>query len=71
MAKVRPRSNPANATRDVLRPMRPGESPFDDLLYEKRGGVARITLNRPQVYNAYATGTLQELSRAVEDALAR
>lgn len=39
-----------------------------DILYEKRDGVARITLNRPKVYNAYATGTLEELSRAVGDA---
>ncbi len=53
---------------DVLQPMRPGESHFQDILYEKHEGVARITLNRPQVYNAYATGTLEELTRAVGDA---
>jgi len=53
---------------DVLAPMAPGEGAFRDLLYEKLDGVARITLNRPQVYNAYATGTLRELARAVEDA---
>ncbi|MHB8352045.1 MAG: enoyl-CoA hydratase-related protein [Thermoplasmata archaeon] len=43
-------------------------SDFHDLRYSKRDGVARITLHRPEVYNAYATGTLRELSRAVEDA---
>ncbi|HLY76488.1 MAG TPA: enoyl-CoA hydratase-related protein, partial [Thermoplasmata archaeon] len=48
--------------------MSPETAGFRDLLYEKRDGVARITLNRPQVYNAYATSTLRELSRAVEDA---
>ncbi len=53
---------------DVLEPMTPGESSFHDLLYEKHDGIARITLNRPQVYNAYATGTLRELARAIEDA---
>jgi enoyl-CoA hydratase/carnithine racemase len=53
---------------DVLRPMTPGEAPYRDIQYEKKGGVARITLNRTQVYNAYATGTLRELSHAVNDA---
>jgi len=48
--------------------MRPEEARFQDILYEKHEGVARITLNRPQVYNAYATGTLAELTRAVGDA---
>ena len=41
---------------------------FRDLRYEKAEGIARITLNRPHVYNAYATATLQELVRAVTDA---
>jgi len=53
---------------DVLAPMRPEDSGFNDLLYEKKDGVARITLHRPQVYNAYSTRTLQELARAVQDA---
>ena len=48
--------------------MAPGEIHFRDLLYEKREGVARITLNRPHVYNAYSTETLREISQAVEDA---
>ncbi|HLM91803.1 MAG TPA: enoyl-CoA hydratase-related protein [Thermoplasmata archaeon] len=68
MAKARPRAAVAEGAADVLRPMSAGEGHFQDLLYEKKGGVARITLNRPQVYNAYATDTLRELSRAVEDA---
>lgn len=53
---------------DVLEPMAPEGLGFRDLLYSKRDGIARITLNRPQVYNAYATRTLRELARAVEDA---
>ena len=28
-------------------------SQFDTLIYEKHGAVARISLNRPQVLNAY------------------
>ena len=53
---------------DVLAPAASGASRFLDLRYEKKDGVARITLDRPKVYNAYRTGTLQELTRAVTDA---
>lgn len=68
MTKTRPKSQSSPGTRDVLAPMAAEGAGFQDLLYEKREGVARITLNRPHVYNAYATRTLRELSRAVEDA---
>jgi enoyl-CoA hydratase/carnithine racemase len=68
MARARPRRAVSRREPDVLAPMAPEEADFRDLLYAKRDGVARITLNRPEVYNAYATGTLRELSRAVEDA---
>lgn len=40
------------------------------MLYAKADGVARITLNRPGVYNAYSTDTLQELARAAQAASA-
>jgi enoyl-CoA hydratase/carnithine racemase len=53
---------------DVLAPAAPDAAGFQDLLYEKHEGVARITLNRPRVYNAYSTSTLEELGRAVHDA---
>lgn len=53
---------------DVLAPELPRAMRFRDLLYEKQDGVARITLNRPAVYNAYTTATLQELARATLDA---
>lgn len=49
-------------------PIGPSEVPaesFQELLYERSDGVARITLNRPEAYNAYSTLTLRELSRAV------
>jgi enoyl-CoA hydratase/carnithine racemase len=68
MSKGRPKPVASEKERDVLAPMSPEETEFRDLLYEKREGVARITLNRPRVYNAYATATLRELARAVEDA---
>ncbi|HEY3215847.1 MAG TPA: enoyl-CoA hydratase-related protein [Candidatus Eisenbacteria bacterium] len=39
-----------------------------EVLYEKRDAVARITLNRPQRYNAYSTRALEELTAALRDA---
>ncbi len=41
---------------------------FDEILYEKGGGAARITINRPHNYNAYSTLTLEELAAAFRDA---
>ena len=45
------------------------ESPkFTEILYEKRDWVARLTINRPEVYNAYSSTTLREMTRAFRDA---
>jgi enoyl-CoA hydratase/carnithine racemase len=41
---------------------------FREVLYEKSGGVARITINRPARYNAYSTSCLEELATALKDA---
>jgi len=41
---------------------------FTDILYEKQDMVARITINRPEAYNAYTTDTLRQLIVAFEDA---
>lgn len=41
---------------------------FREVLYEKRDGMARITINRPQRYNAYSTVCLEELAAALKDA---
>jgi 2-ketocyclohexanecarboxyl-CoA hydrolase len=43
-------------------------SAFTDLLYEKKDGVAWITINRPEVRNAFRTRTVAELTEAFEDA---
>jgi enoyl-CoA hydratase/carnithine racemase len=53
---------------DPLEPLEEGSRGWKDLLYERRDGVARITLNRPRAYNAYTTRTLRELAQAVEQA---
>jgi dihydroxynaphthoic acid synthetase len=46
---------------------------FQDIIYEKHArvrGTARITINRPQVMNAFTGQTLTEMRQAVEDASA-
>jgi enoyl-CoA hydratase/carnithine racemase len=46
----------------------PGDFQFKDILYEKKDWVARVTINRPEAFNCYTTGTLRELIMAIEDA---
>jgi 2-ketocyclohexanecarboxyl-CoA hydrolase len=41
---------------------------YEDVLYDKRDGVAWITINRPQVRNAFRTRTVRELTDAFGDA---
>src|ERR1700674_1876995 len=41
---------------------------YKDILYEVRGGVVRITINRPEVYNAFRLQTLEELIDAFQRA---
>jgi 6-oxocyclohex-1-ene-1-carbonyl-CoA hydrolase len=41
---------------------------FQEILYEKSDGVARVTINRPHAYNAYSTEALVELTAAFRDA---
>lgn len=42
--------------------------PYQDILYEKKNGVAKITMNRPKVYNAFRGLTIVELVEAFYDA---
>ncbi|MFA8438545.1 1,4-dihydroxy-2-naphthoyl-CoA synthase [Pueribacillus sp. YX66] len=41
---------------------------YTDILYEKVNGMAIITINRPQVYNAFRPKTVRELIDAFRDA---
>ncbi|MCF8112065.1 MAG: 1,4-dihydroxy-2-naphthoyl-CoA synthase [Desulfobacteraceae bacterium] len=41
---------------------------FSEIVYEKKDGVARVTINRPKKYNACTTQTLSEILRAFTDA---
>ena len=41
---------------------------FADILYHKAEGIAKITINRPRVRNAFRPQTVAEMMRALEDA---
>ncbi len=41
---------------------------FQDITYHKMGGIAKITINRPEVRNAFRPLTVEEMSKALEDA---
>ncbi len=41
---------------------------YKDILYEKKDGIAKITINRPQAYNAFTANTLREITEALIDA---
>jgi dihydroxynaphthoic acid synthetase len=41
---------------------------YEDIICEKREGIARITINRPKVLNSFRSKTLDELASAFDDA---
>jgi enoyl-CoA hydratase/carnithine racemase len=41
---------------------------FENILYEKKGPIAYVTLNRPKVLNALSQAVFSELKAAFEDA---
>ena len=53
---------------DAPRPVSPDELGFERIVYEKAPPRATITLNRPEVLNAFDFRMLRELARACEDA---
>src|SRR3990172_5564172 len=40
---------------------------FEDILYEKKDRIARITINRPDMRNALRSKTGEKLAMAIED----
>ncbi|HOO56291.1 MAG TPA: enoyl-CoA hydratase-related protein [bacterium] len=42
--------------------------PYEDIMFVKSSGVAKITINRPDTFNSFRTLTLQEMKEAVGDA---
>ena len=53
---------------DAPRPVSPEELGFERIVYEKDPPRATITLNRPEVLNAFDFRMLREIARACEDA---
>jgi naphthoate synthase len=41
---------------------------FTDIKYHKAEGIAKITINRPEVRNAFRPLTVKEMQQALEDA---
>lgn len=41
---------------------------FSDILYHKAEGIAKITINRPEVRNAFRPQTVTQMAQALEDA---
>jgi dihydroxynaphthoic acid synthetase len=48
--------------------MEEDEMQFEDIVYEKKDGIARIVINRPKVLNAFRSKTLEELALAFDEA---
>ncbi len=34
---------------------------YQDIIYEKNNGIAKITINRPKAYNAFRSLTVREM----------
>jgi dihydroxynaphthoic acid synthetase len=41
---------------------------FTDILYEKKKGIAKVTINRPDTYNSVTQHTMEEMTAAFRDA---
>ncbi|MEK7878397.1 MAG: enoyl-CoA hydratase-related protein, partial [candidate division NC10 bacterium] len=41
---------------------------FTDIIYEKKDGIAKVTINRPEVRNAFRSRTVHEMIQAFRDA---
>ncbi len=44
------------------------ETSLQDILFEKKDGIARVTINRPEKYNCFRAITAREMAQAFEDA---
>jgi len=60
--------DPLDEFRALALPEWKQQGEYRDIIYEVAEGIARITINRPEVRNAFRPQTLFELSRAFESA---
>ena len=60
--------DPVDRFRTLPLPAWQVEGDYDDIIYESAEGIARLTINRPEVRNAFRPQTLFELSDAFERA---
>ncbi|MCE7737059.1 MAG: enoyl-CoA hydratase/isomerase family protein [Candidatus Heimdallarchaeota archaeon] len=58
-----------NTIEEKFKPKTPEEFDFKEIIYEKNYDTwtAKVTINRPEVYNAYSTEALREMSAAFLD----
>jgi enoyl-CoA hydratase len=59
---------PATATAVVVENLTAAPLHLENVLYEKKGAIAYVTLNRPKVLNALSTPTWKDLRTAFEEA---
>jgi len=52
--------------KDSGRPAWQPSGEYEDILYETSDGIAKITINRPEVRNAFRPATVSEMSKAFE-----
>ena len=52
--------------KDSAKPAWKRSGKYEDILYETSGGIAKITINRPEVRNAFRPATVTEMSKAFE-----
>ena len=57
----------ASSPRTLPIPSEKASLPLDNVLYEKRGSIAYVTVNRPKILNALNTPTWKDLRTAFED----
>jgi naphthoate synthase len=65
------RSRPMSATEGQIRAgaaWRPGGGEYEDIRYDLADGIAKVTIDRPEVRNAFRPETLIEVSDALERA---
>jgi len=58
---------PRRKAAGLFKPKKAEEFKFEFIKYEKKDGIAKVTINRPQVYNSYNLKALQEMTEAFDD----